>query len=102
MNNQLPTDLHEFAKYAVWYDCPERFIKTEQAYKDFLVHLLAYSPDSYIEHAKKTFKITDEDFRDALKTSKPGVFMFENEWLYCNERLGINPPLPYPRKVWSS
>lgn len=101
MHIPLPTDLHEFAKTIVWYDCPERFIRNKKEYKDFLVFLLAHAPENYLEHAKKTFHITVGDFRDALKTAKAGVFMYEENWLQCNKELGINPPLPFPKKKWA-
>ena len=96
----LPTDINEFAKFAVWYDCEERFIKDDRSFKHFLVHLLAHSPESYIEHAKNNFGVTDDDLREAMSSAKPGVFMFEKEWISCCKKLGIDPPLPYPRINW--
>lgn len=102
MSRQLPADLHDFAKYFVWYECPERYIRNEQEYKDFLVFLLAKAPARYIEHARKTFNVTDEDFREALKAAKSGVFMCEDQWIKCNKELGIDPPLPFPQKKWTS
>jgi hypothetical protein len=96
----LPTNIYDFAKKFVWYDCPERFIKTKQDYKDFLVFLLANAPPVLMEHARKTFHITDDEFRDALNTAKPGIFIYEENWLQCNKNLGIDPSLPFPRKVW--
>ena len=96
----LPVNLNEFAATFVWYECPEKYIRNEEEYKHFLVFLLAKAPLTIIEFAKKTFNITDEDFREALKSAKPGVFIYEETWLQCNKDLGINPPLPFPKKQW--
>jgi hypothetical protein len=97
----LPTDLREFAAALVWYECPERYIRNEQEYKDFLVLLLAKTPATILSYAKQKFQITDEDLIESLKTAKPGIFVYEDEWLKCNEDLGIDPPLPFPRKKWA-
>ena len=102
MIKNLPTNLQKFAEALVWHDCPERYIRTPEAYKNFLVFLLAHMPEDVITYAQKTFNITDADFIDALKTAKPGVFIYESEWTRCNDKLGIVPPLPFPRKTWSS
>lgn len=100
MLDYLPTDIHQFAKKVVWYECPERHIRNEQEYLDFLVFLLAKMPQEIIDHAKEAFSISDANFCKALKTAKPGVFMYEDAWEKCNEKLGISPSLPFPRKTW--
>lgn len=90
-------DMTKFYRTVVWwgeYD-PNTFDKNA-----FLVQLLARSPEEVIEHARKYFGYTDEDFRDALHHAAPGIVMYEDEWLKLNRLYCIDPPLPFPRPAW--
>ena len=55
---------------------------------------------AFIEaEAREKFGFTDEDFREALKLTPPGLFWgvgAEQKWVKINIRLGITPPLPFP------
>jgi hypothetical protein len=46
---------------------------------------------SAFEHAKVTLGFTDEDFRNALITAKPGLFIYPEQWERWNKVLGIDP-----------
>lgn len=90
-------DLHEFAKEIVWYPCAAQEATDIDA---FLLFLLANGSDRAIEHARKVFNFTNEDFKRALLKAQPGDFMYENFWRQRNLAVGINPPLPFPKKLW--
>ena len=50
--------------------------------------------------AREQFGFTDEDFIRALKDTRPGLFWgvgIEQKWENINKRLGIDPPLPFPK-----
>lgn len=55
----------------------------------------------YVEDmAREQFGFTDEDFIRALKDTRPGLFWgvgIEQKWENINKRLGIDPPLPFPK-----
>jgi hypothetical protein len=93
--NYFSNDLHEFAKQIVWFGGPERCVSDIAA---FLAFIMAKSVPSAFEHAKMAFGFTDEDFRNALKTAKPGLFIYPEQWERWNRSLGIEPPLPFPVK----
>jgi len=89
-------DFKTFAKQVVWFPSEE-----QQGEKyPFLVLLMARGPRSAYEHARKVFGFTDEDFREALRQAKPGVFMTEERWERWNKELGFVPPLPLPRRMF--
>ena len=90
-------DLHEFAAQIVWFDGPERRVSDTA---DFLAFIMAKSVPSAFEHAQKAFGFTDDDFRNALRSAKPGLFAYKDQWERWNMALQINPPLPFPQK-WS-
>lgn len=89
------SSLQEFAKEIVWFSSPEQSLKDIHA---FLVFIMARGGEQAFEHAQKTFGFTNEDFTKALNNAKPGVFIYEEQWNNWNEKLGINPKLPFPRK----
>lgn len=92
------TDFTEFAKEVVWFGGIE-----QQGDKyPFLAFLMAKGMPEAYEHARKVFGFTDEDFRQALRQAKAGLFVYEEEWLEWNKKLGIEPALPFPKKVWFS
>lgn len=96
-----PTYSQDFAKFyeeVIWWDvyAPDKFNKN-----NFLVQLLARGGSkNKIEHAKKVFGFTDDDFREALHNAPPGVVMYEDQWRELNIKYGIDPPLPFPRPAW--
>lgn len=94
-------NINEFAKQVVWYDCPERHLKTPEAFNNFLVFLMGRGGSAALAHARTVFGITDEQLANALQTAKPGVFIYEENWNRWNEKLGIVPTLPFPRKQWA-
>lgn len=62
--------------------------------------ILAKRPRYVEEMARKDFGFTDNDFRQALRRTPPGLFWgvgAEEKWNETNRRLGIEPPLPFPR-----
>lgn len=90
-------DFSEFYRDVIWWGQyePDRFNKN-----NFLVQLLARGSKNKIEHAKKVFGFTDDDFREALRNAPPGVVMYEEKWRELNIKYGIDPPLPFPRPAW--
>lgn len=90
------TNLNKFAEQIVW------FMPPEQALRDmnyFLVHLMAKSSEEAYCHFRATFpQFSDDDFKEALRNARPGIFMYEEEWLRWNKRFGLEPPLPFPIK----
>lgn len=95
LSNLYSHDLYEFAKQIVWFDGPERRVTDTS---DFLAFIMAKSVPSAFEHAKKAFGFTEKDFRNALKSAKPGLFVYPEQWERWNQTLGIKPPLPFPQK----
>jgi len=91
-------DFYEFAKQVVWFDGVER----QGERHHFLAFLMARGPRSAYEHARQAFGFTDEDFRDALRHAKPGVFIYPENWEAWNTELGIVPALPLPERVWNT
>ena len=90
--NFLATDLVKFADQIVWY------MHGDQALQDqdfFLAHIMAFTPQVGYEHCRKHFHFTDEDFVQALRNAPPGDFQPE-DWLYWNNKFGLEPPLPLP------
>jgi hypothetical protein len=59
---------------------------------------MARCPEGALHYAKKTFGLTDADFRDALVNSSPGQFIYESNWNKWCKILGFDSPIPYPRK----
>lgn len=94
-NNFYADNLEEFARQVVWYMEPQDALKDKNS---FLLHLMAKTTRNAYEHVRKNFLYTDEDFIEALRNAKPGVFIYEDDWLKWNAIFGINPPLPFPRK----
>ena len=90
--------LKKLAEEVVWYECDEKYIQTETSYKHFLVFLLSRGTDEDISYARNTLQIPDADFIDALKSAKPGVFIYEAKWDYWNKKFNIIPKLPFPVK----
>lgn len=88
-------DLKEFAAQVVWFDGPERRVLDTAS---FLAFIMAKSVPSAFDHAKMAFGFTDEDFKNALKSAKPGLFVYPEQWERWNEALKIDPPLPFPKK----
>ena len=89
-------DFDKFAKQVVWYNCEAR-----QGEKyPFLAFLMANGSLRAYEHARQVFGFTDEDFREALRQAKPGVFRYHEEWEKWNIELGLDPPLPFPKIDW--
>lgn len=90
-------DLYEFARQVVWFDGPERRAIDPYA---LLAFIMAKSVPSAYRHARECFGFTDEDFREALRRAKPGLFVYPEQWAKWNKELEIDPPLPMPKKVW--
>ena len=91
-------DFHQFAKQVVWFGGEE-----QQGVKyPFLALLMARGTHTAYEHARQAFGFTDEDFREALRRAKAGVFMYREQWERWNTELGFVPPLPFPEKIWLS
>ena len=89
-------DFLEFAKEAIWFAGEE-----QQGDKyPFLALLMARGSRQAYEHARQVFGFTDEDFREALRQAKAGVFMYREEWERWNAELGITPALPFPERIW--
>lgn len=89
------SNLQEFAKEVVWFNGPEQSLKDIGA---FLVFVMARGGEKAFEHAQRAFGFTNQDFIRALKNAKPGVFIYESQWNNWNEKLGIDPKLPFPKK----
>lgn len=64
----------------------------------FLVHLMAKTPKGFFNYLKREFGFTNEDFIEALRNATPGEFIYKENWLEWNEKLGITPPFPFPKK----
>ena len=94
MDTFYSCDYYKFAKQVVWYGCEEQ---RGEKYP-FLAFLMGRGSRSAYEHAREAFGFTDEDFREALRQAKPGTFIYPERWEEWNIELGINPPLPFPRK----
>jgi hypothetical protein len=91
-------DFQQFAKQVVWFGSEEqRGVKYP-----FLAFLMACGTHKAYEHARQIFGFTDEDFREALRQAKAGVFMYQEEWDSWNAELGITPALPFPKRVWNT
>lgn len=88
-------DFKKFANSLVWNKTPDDALSDINS---FLVHLMARCPEGAFRYAKRTFHLSDDDFRDALIHSAPGEFIYESNWIKWNEILGLKPPIPYPRK----
>jgi hypothetical protein len=61
---------------------------------------MARGGPSAFEHAKTVFGFTDEDFVNALKAAKPGLFIYREQWEKWNKTFEIDPPLPFPIKFF--
>ena len=48
--------------------------------------------------ARRIFGFTDGDFREALKSTPPGMFLHRERWAEVNRRFHFDPPLPFPRR----
>ncbi|MDR2696216.1 MAG: hypothetical protein LBC79_07565 [Deltaproteobacteria bacterium] len=89
-------DFQTFAKQIVWFGGEE-----QQGVKyPLLAFLMARGPRSAYDHARRVFGFTDEDFREALRQAKAGVFMYQEVWERWNTELGFVPPLPFPKRLW--
>ena len=62
-----------------------------------LVFILAKKTTETEELARERFGFTDEDFKEALRQTPPGLFLFPSDWEETNRRFGIIPPLPFPK-----
>ena len=91
------TDLYKFAKQIVWFSSAEREVTDLYA---FLVFIMARTPLSAYEHARRVFGFTDKDFIEALRQAKPGVFMCLEKWEKWNKQFGVS--FPMPKKKWFS
>ena len=89
-------DFQEFVEQIVWFSSEER----RGVKYPFLAFLMANGTDEAYEHARQVFGFTDEDFREALRQAKPGVFRYPKEWEQWNAKLGFIPALPFPRINW--
>lgn len=83
----------EFANKNVYWWCE---VETADV-NDVLVMIMAKHTQALEKEARERFGFTDEDFRNALKTARPGIFARAELWEKVNQRLGINPPLPFPK-----
>ncbi|MDO4953144.1 MAG: hypothetical protein Q4E34_04895 [Synergistaceae bacterium] len=83
----------EFANRNVYWWCK---LKTAEV-NDVLVMIMAKHTPALEKEARERFGFTDEDFRNALKTARPGIFARVELWEKVNQRLGINPALPFPK-----
>jgi len=88
-------EFRAFANNAVWYMQPNEALADINF---FLVHIMAKLPEAAFDYAKNRFKLTEDDFVEALRNAPPGEFIYEENWAEWNEKLGLNPPLPFPRK----
>jgi hypothetical protein len=88
-------EFKELARCFVWYESPDEALANINS---FLAHIMARCPESVFMYAKEHFGLTDDDFREALKYSDPGVFIYQSNWDKWNKILGIDPPLPPPLK----
>jgi hypothetical protein len=92
------SDFRKFVKQVVWFEGIER-----QGEKyPFLAFLMGRGTMRAYEHARRVFGFTDDDCREALRQAKAGVFFYPEEWLHWNTLLGINPPLPFPKRIWNN
>lgn len=88
-------NFRRFAARSIWNMTVDEALADMDA---FLVHLMAKTPEGFFNVVKKEFGLTNEDFIDALRKAPPGEFIYKENWLEWNDKLGINPPLPFPRK----
>ena len=90
------TDLTKFAEQTVWFMPPEKALADKNY---FLVHIMAKASKEAYEHFRKNFpQFSDSDFVEALRNARPGIFMYEDNWNEWNKKLGLDPPIPYPKK----
>lgn len=75
--------------------------RKNQDLDSMLVFILAKKP-RMAESVMAELGLTDEDFRRALRSAAPGVFVWESSWIKQNERFGIDPPLPFPTLDWGA
>lgn len=94
-NFRFSTDIHKFAKQIVWFESRERSLKDIDA---FLVFVMARGGEEAFQHALEAFKFSINDFIKAFQKAKPGVFIYEEQWNKWNDKFGIDPKLPFPRK----
>lgn len=84
----------EFAsKKVYWYGESIEIID----YYGVLQMILAKKTPHVEAEARQKFGITDDDFREALKRTPPGMFPRWEKWELVNRRFGFDPPLPYPQ-----
>ena len=88
-------EFRTFAACCLWNTTPEKALVDMNG---FLAHVMARCPEGAFRYAKKTFGLTDDDFREALRNSPPGEFIYMSNWNKWNKMLGFDPPIPYPRK----
>ena len=88
-------ELKELAGRYVWYMSPDQALEDMDF---FLVHIMGRTPEKVTDHLKEKFKITNDDLIKALHNARPGIFMYEDYWNKWNDKLGLDPPLPFPRK----
>ncbi|MGL4209433.1 MAG: hypothetical protein ACRCTY_08610 [Candidatus Adiutrix sp.] len=90
------TDLAKFAEQIVWFMPPAKVLADKNY---FLVHLMAKASKEAYEHLRARFpQFSDADFITALRNAPLGIFMYEEDWHKWNEKFGLIPPLPFPRK----
>lgn len=81
-------------KEIYWYDIDKTRVSIENVLQTILAKKTRYTEAL----AREKFGFTDEDFREALIKTPPGVFTSREKWVRMNLRFGIDPPLPFP--VW--
>ena len=87
--------LLEFAEKNVYWCGGER---SRVDVSDVLQTILARKPRSVENEARRIFGFTDGDFREALKSTPPGMFLHRERWAEVNRRFHFDPPLPFPRR----
>ena len=83
-------------KYVYWWGG----YRPDPDVDDALRFMLAKQPRYVEDMAREQFGFTDDDFIRALKDTRPGLFWgvgIEQKWENINKRLGIDPPLPFPK-----
>lgn len=85
---------HDFAQNRVYWYGKSR---TSVDYYNVLQTILARKTPMFEAEARQRFGVTDDDFREALKRTPPGMFPRREKWELVNRRFGFDPPLPYPQ-----
>lgn len=91
-------ELIEFAQtFVSWYGEERDQVDVDS----MLVTILAKRGRNVEEMAREKFGFSNDDFRRALKKTRPGMFILRERWDAVNRRFGFDPPLPFPKSKFS-